>query len=82
MSFSDRQDSAAAANEPAVLWTYRGSDQKWRVHLEGNRFDSCHPDRRTAIDAARAHGLLHGAYRLYLQMPDGCFALEMLRPSG
>lgn len=62
-----------------VLWVFRGVDQTWYVHLDGCRRDSPYPDRSSAMSAARAYGILHGGYRLYFQMSDGCFALEILK---
>ena len=64
-----------------VLWVYRNYDDRWTVHLEGEDSEWCHPTRNDAVAAARLIGESYGCYRLYLQLPDGRFCLEMMNLS-
>ena len=74
---------AAATLYPVlpVLWVYRNYDDRWTVHLEGEDSEWCHSTRNDAVVAARLIGESYGCYRLFLQLSDGRFCLEMLNVS-
>jgi hypothetical protein len=61
-----------------VLWVFLDFDSRWRVRKEGEHLDRAYPSRQSAVDAARTFVSLIGSYRLYFQLEDGRFVLEML----
>ena len=61
-----------------VLWVFRDFDCRWRMRREGEPLDRVYPSRQSAVDAARTFVTPLDTYRLYLQLEDGRFVLEML----
>ena len=67
-----------ASDEAPVLWVFQGFDFRWRLRKEGGGYEAEYPSRHEAVLAARSLGGERGSYRLYLQLADGRFALEIL----
>ncbi|MBB4186226.1 hypothetical protein GGE07_002885 [Sinorhizobium terangae] len=65
-----------------VLWVFQDYDRHWRVRKEGERSDVAHPSRREAVVFARELCAGHRSYKIYLQLADGRFALELLNTGG
>ncbi len=61
-----------------MLWVFQDYDGRWRFRKEGDASDLAYASRGDAVAAARSAGESAGAYRLYLQLTDGRFALELL----
>lgn len=61
-----------------VLWVFQDYDGHWRFRKEGDASDVAYASRRDAVAAARFFGERRGAYRLYLQLTHGRFAMELL----
>lgn len=67
---------AIAVGEPAIYWLYRGEDDNWHVHREGEREGACYPDRAEALQALRLAVIRCAGYSLFLQDEDGRFVRE------
>jgi hypothetical protein len=73
-----QQDKPAFLNP--VLWVFRDADSRWRMRKEGETVDREYPSRDLAIADARRFVSDLRSYRLYLQLKDGRFVLELLNP--
>ena len=78
MLASGEHCSKQAPEAVAVLWVFQDYDGRWRFRKEGDASDLAYASRRDAVAAARSLGERAGAYRLYLQLTHGRFALELL----
>jgi hypothetical protein len=72
-----RSAEREACDDIVVMWVFRNYQDNWCVRQEGGAIEASFAGRKDAIHFARSTAHSWGAYRLFIQLPDGRIAREL-----